>query len=601
MLLEEFVPLLAALLNLPVQPDRYVPLQMSAQLQRQRTQEVLIAWLIAAAERQPVLAVFENLHWADPSTLELMGIFLERVQTLPVLSVLSYRPEFKPPWPIRFPFMEVVLPRLDSSLITKMITGLAHGQALPDKVVQHVVSRTDGVPLFVEECAKMLLEGEWLQEGDDHYTLTGSLPEQEIPITLQDTLLARLDRLSPGAALAQLGAVCGREFSDELIEAVAVFDEKTVKRGLSQLVEAELLYQVSYQAPLRYRFKHALIQDVAYQSLLRRERWQLHQDIARTLETQFPETVQTQPELIAHHYKEAGQVEPAIVYWQRSAEAAIARSAYKEAIAHLRQGLETLSELPDTLDHLKSELELQIALGMPLAATQGYDAPKVERVYTRARELSRELGDGPQLFPVLSALALFYQTRGEVQTSLELGAQLLQLAEQTQELTHLIEADYLFTVASFWSGEIALASQHLDAMIARYNSTEHPEFVFCYGEDPHIQPAFYRVWLLWFLDYPDQAHLQHQAAMRQAQAVASPHNLAFALNFSAYFYQFCRETSQVQTQVKAEISLSTEQGFPHWMGTGAILQGWARTIQESDEAGIAEIQRGLSVYQATGA
>ncbi|PON10661.1 hypothetical protein C2W62_48900, partial [Candidatus Entotheonella serta] len=158
-----------------------------------------------------------------------------------------------------------------------------------------------------------------------------------------------------------------------------------------------------------------------------------------------------------------------------------------------------------------------------------------------------------------------------------------------------------FTVASFWSGEIALASQHLDAMIARYNSTEHPEFVFCYGEDPHIQPAFYRVWLLWFLGYPDQAHLQHQAAMRQAQAVASPHNLAFALNFSAYFYQFCRETSQVQTQVKAEISLSSKQGFPHWMGTGAILQGWARTIQESDEAGIAEIQRGLSVYQATGA
>ncbi len=599
--LEKTVPLLAALLNLPVQPERYAPLQMSAQLQRQRTQEVLIAWLTAAAERQPVLAVFENLHWADPSSLELMGLFLERVQTLPVLSVLSYRPEFKPPWPIRSPFMELVLPRLDASSITKMVAGLAQKKALPDNVIQHVVNRTDGVPLFVEECAKMLLEGEWLQEEDDHYALTRSLPEHEIPITLQDTLLARLDRLSPGAALAKLGAVCGREFTDELIEAVATFDEKTVKRGLRQLVEAELLYQVSYQAPLRYRFKHALIQDVAYQSLLRRERRQLHQNIAQALETQFPETAQSQPELIAHHYKEADQVEPAIVYWQRSAEAAIARSAYTEAIAHLRQGLDAISELPDNSDRLKSELELQIALGTPLAAAQGYGAPEVERVYTRARELSRELGDGPQLFPVLSALALFYLVRGTPLIARELGEQLLQLAEQSRELTHLLEADYLFGIASFWCGDIALARQHVESMIARYDSAQSSELVFCYGQDPRIEPVFYHALTLWLLGDVDQARIVHPRGLSQAQAVGAPLNLAFALLFSTAFHQICREISLTQTQAEAVIDLATEESFPLYLGAGIIWHGWARVVQGEVEDGIAELRDGLSAFQATGA
>ncbi|MDH3599007.1 MAG: AAA family ATPase [Candidatus Tectomicrobia bacterium] len=599
--LEETVPLMAALLSLPVPPERYLPLRMSALRQRQRTQEVLIGWLMAVAERQPLLAVFENVHWADPSTVELIGMFLERVQTLPVLMMLAYRPEFEPPWPIRSPFMGLVLPRLDASAITTLIAGLAQGKVLPARVVQHVMDRTDGVPLFVEECAKMLLEGEWLEEQADHYALSRPLPEHEIPVTLQDTLLARLDRLSPGAEVARLGAVCGREFSRELLEALPFFDEATVEGGLSQLVEAELVYPVRFGSPVRYRFKHALIQEVAYQSLLRRQRRQVHEAIAKALETQFPETGQSHPELLAYHYTEAGQVEPAVVYWQRAGEAAIARSAHVEAIAHLTKGLEVAPGLSNELDRVQRELEFQIALGTPLAATQGYGAPEVEGVYTRARELCRQLGDTPQLFPVLSALTLFYVVRGTVQSARELGEQLVHLAEQSQEPTPLLEADYLFGIASFWGGEVGVARQHLEAMLARYDPAKHGDLVFCYGEDPRIQPVFYHANALWILGYPDQARIEHERALSQAQSGASPLNLAFALNSSARFHQFVREVSLVHTQSEAVIALAIEQGFPFWSTNAAIFQGWARAVQGQGEDGIAQICQALSSRQATGA
>ncbi len=599
--LDETVPFIAALLNLPLPSERYAPSTLSAQRQRQRTQEVLMAWLMAEAERHPVAAVFENLHWADPSTLELIGLFLEGVQTLKVLTVLTYRPAFKPPWPICSPFTELVLPRLDANAITTIIAELAQGKALPVAVMQHVVDRTDGVPLFAEECAKMLLEGDWLKENANHYALARPLPAHDIPVTLQDTLLARLDRLTPGAEVAHLGAVCGREFTRELLQAIAPFDEATVERSLTQLVETELLYQVGFRAPLRYRFKHALIQEVAYQSLLRRQRRQVHQAIVEALETQFPETWQNQPELIAHHYTEAGQVEPAVVHWQRAGEAAIARSAHAEAIAHFNQGLAVLAGLSNPSDRIRHEIALQIALGTPLAATKGYGAPEVERVYTRARELCQQLGDTPQRFPVLSALALYDLVRGAARDVWALGQQLVQLAEQTQAPEHLLEANYLYGVASYWCGEVVLAHRHIEITIAQYDLEQHRDLVFCYGEDPHIQPVFYRALILWLMGYPEEAQRQHEIALTRAQATASPHNLAFALQFSANFYCFCRAPRLAQAQAEAVIALATEQGFPQWIGSGRVVRGWAQAVQGLGEDGIAELQQGMSAYQATGA
>ena len=303
--LEDVVPLFAALLSVPL-PERYPALNLTPQRQRQKTQEALVAWLLEEAERQPVLAVWEDLHWADPSTLEVLGLVLDQAPTARMLTLLTCRPELRPPWGAQAPVTQVILNRLGHTQIETMITHLTGGKALPAEVVQQVVVKTDGIPLFVEELVKMILESGLVREEADRYVLTGPLPPLAIPSTLHDSLMARLDRLSAARDLAQLGAVLGREFAYELLQAVSPLDEPTLQQGLAQLVDAELVYQRGLPPQSRYIFKHALIQEAAYQSLLRSTRQRYHQQTAQVLEAQFPETVETQPELLAHHYTEAG-------------------------------------------------------------------------------------------------------------------------------------------------------------------------------------------------------------------------------------------------------------------------------------------------------
>ncbi len=311
--LDDVVPLFAALLSVPM-PERYPPLNLTPQRQRQKTHEALVAWLLAEAERQPVLAVWEDLHWADPSTLELLRLMLDQVPTARMLTLLTCRPEFRPPWATHAPVTQVTLNRLGRTQVEAMIPSLTGAKTLPTEVVQQVVAKTDGVPLFVEELVKMILESGLVREEDDRYVLTGPLPPLAIPSTLHDSLMARLDRLSTARELAQLGAVLGREFAYDLLQAVAPVDETTLQQGLAQLVDAELVYQRGLPPRSRYLFKHALIQDTAYQSLLRSTRQQYHQRIAQVLAAHFPEIAEIQPELVAHHYTEAGLSAQAVPY-----------------------------------------------------------------------------------------------------------------------------------------------------------------------------------------------------------------------------------------------------------------------------------------------
>ena len=395
--LEEVVPLFAALLSVPLL-ERYPPLHLTPQRQRQKTQEALTAWLLEEAERQPVLAVWEDLHWADPSTLDVLGLVLDQVPTARMLILLTCRPEFQPPWATRSSLTQITIGRLGRAQVEVMIASLTGGKALPIEVVEQVIAKTDGVPLFVEELVKMILESGLVREEADRYVLTGPLPPLAIPSTLHDSLMARLDRLSTARELAQLGAVLGREFAYELLQAVSPLDEATLQQGLTQLVDAELVYQRGVPPRSRYVFKHALIQDAAYQSLLRSTRQQYHQRIAQVLEAQFRDTVETQPELVAHHYTEAGLAASAIPYWQRAGQRANERSAYAEAISHFTKGLEVLQALPDTTERAQQELALQIALGQAFIATKGQAAPEVGRTYSRARELCQQVEDIPQLF-----------------------------------------------------------------------------------------------------------------------------------------------------------------------------------------------------------
>jgi class 3 adenylate cyclase len=459
--LDEVVPLLAALLSVPLPEGQSAARTLSPQQQKQQTQDALVAWLLEDAARQPVLVLWEDLHWADPSTLEFLGLLIEQTPTAALLQVLTFRPEFVPPWPTRLHLTPLTLNRLERPQVEALVTWLAKGKPLPAEVMAYIVTKTDGVPLYVEELTKTLLESALLQEDTDRYTLTGPLTSVAIPATLQDTLMARLDRLPAVREVAQLGAVLGREFSYEMLQALAGVDEPTLRERLAQLVDAELLYQRGRPPRATYIFKHALVQEAAYQSMLRRTRQHAHQQVAELVETRFADLVETAPELVAHHYTEAGCLAQAIPYWKRAGQQALERSANLEAVRHLSTALELLATLPETPARAQQELDLQIALGPALMATKGAASPEVEQTYARAQALCAQVGDTPQLFPTLRGLCRFYRGRGVFSTVRELGEQLVQLAERKADPTQLLEAyDALGTIL-FLLGDYAAARTYL--------------------------------------------------------------------------------------------------------------------------------------------
>jgi TOMM system kinase/cyclase fusion protein len=587
------IPLLATLLSLP-HPDGYPPLTLTPQRQKQKTLEALLAWLLAEAERQPLPFIVEDPHWADPSTLEFLGLLVDQVPTARILSVLAFRPEFTPPWTPRSHVTQLTLTRLPRKQVEVMVEKVARGKVLPPEMVQQIAAKTDGVPLFVEELTKAVLES-GLQVGAH-----SRAPSFSIPTTLHDSLMARLDRLGPAKEVAQLGATLGREFSYELLQAVSPVDEATLQQALARLVAAEVLYQRGLAPQVHYLFKHALIQDAAYQSLLKSTRQQYHQQIARVLEEHFPETKETQPELLAHHYTEAGLIARAIPYWQQAGQRAIARSANAEAISHLTKGLELLKTLPDTPERAQHELTLQIALSMPLTATKGYAASEVERVFTRALELCRQLGETPQLCPVLIGLSSFRFVRAELQTARELAEQGLRLAQSVHSPTLLMWAHYILGPTLFCLGEFALAQDHLEQGIALYDPQKDNPLVSGVVQDPKVSCLCCTAWALWHLGYPDQALERMHEALALARELAHPFSLAFALEFAGVLHQFRREQQAAQERAEALMTLSSEQEFALRLAEGTIVRGWALAEQGKGERGIEQIRQGLTAYRATG-
>ncbi len=598
--LAEAVPLFAALLSLPLTAD-YAPLQLSPEQQKQRTLHALLTVLLHIAAQQPVLFVMEDLHWVDPSTLEFLSLLVDQGPTARILTLLTFRPDFSPPWTGRSHLTQVTLPRLPRRQVAEMTGRVAHGKALPPEVVEQVVGKTDGVPLFVEELTKMVLESGLLQEREDRYELTGPLPPLAIPATLHDSLMARLDRLAAVKAMAQLGATLGREFSYALLQAISPWDEGTLQRGLHQLVEAEFLYQRGLPPQATYLFKHALIQETAYQSLLRSTRQQHHQRIAQVLEERFPELCETQPELLAHHYTEAGLLAQAISYWQRAGQRAIERSAPLEAIAHLSKGLEVLGTLSDTPERAQQELGLQIALGQAWMASRGQGVPEVERAYTRARELCRQVGESPELFPVLWGLWRFYLVRAEYQTARELAEQCLSLAQRDHDPALLLVAHHALGITVYFLGEVTLARAHLEQGMALYDLQQHQHLAFRYGMDLGVWCLSYGAWPLWLLGYPEQALQRSQEALTLARQLAHPLSLAAALSYAAIVHYFRREWHAAQEQAEAGMALSSERGFPQFFAVGMMTRGWALALQGQGEEGIAQLHQGLAAFRAAGA
>ncbi len=599
--LGEAVQLFAPLFSLSVPEQAYPPLHLSPQRMRQRTLEALVAILLELAEQHPVLFILEDLHWTDPTTLAWLHLLLDQAPTASLLVLLTCRPSFQPRWSHKSYLSEVTVHRVSPTQVEQIVTGMTEGKTFPPEVLQQIIAKTDGIPLFVEEITKAILESGALKEVDDHYELTGSLSTLAIPTTLQDSLMARLDRLVTAKGIAQIGAIIGRQFSYTLLQTVSQLDTSTLQRELERLVAAEIVYQRGLPPQASYLFKHALIQDAAYQSLLKSTRQQYHQRIAEVLATQVPETAEAQPELLAQHYTEAGLTEKAVPYWYQAGHSGIQRSAHVEAIAHLRQGLALLETLPETPQRLQREVDMLIALGASFIATQGYAAAEVEQTYLRAHHLCQHLENPQQRLPVLRGLWIYYCARPALQTAYTLSEQFLTLAQQAQDPVMLPAAHRAVGTTLFFLGATTEAHTHFAQGIALSDPQQHHVAVLLYGEDAGVVCRSFAAWALWCQGYPDQGLVRSQQAVTLARQMAHPFSLGFALGHAALLHACRRERRAAQERAEAAISLTTEQGFPFWMAWGALLRGWALAQQGQAQEGREQMTQGLMTYGATGA
>lgn len=588
---------LAALLSLP--PSRFPLPALPPHRMRQKTLEALLAWLLAGASQHPLLLIVEDLHWIDPSTIELISLFLDQLPTVRILALLTFRPEFSPPWSPSSYVTTLTVPRLERRHVAEMAGKVAGGKQLPPEVLRHLMKTTDGVPLFVEEFTKMIVESGLLRAKNGHYELTGPLPTTTIPATLYDSLMARLDRLSTVKEVAQLGATIGREFSYEVLHAIAPFDEATLQRELQKLEEADLLYQHGFPPEATYVFKHALIREAAYQSLLKSTRQQYHREIAHVLIERFPTLTETQPELLARHYTEADLRPQAIPLWLKAGRKAVERFANEEAISHFSKGRELLALLPTTPEHIRQEIELCVTLGGPLIVTKGYAAPEVAAVYTRARALCEQVGETLEIFPALLGLLAFYVVRAELRLALALGEQALKLAERAQDQSLLLAIYTAIGVPHFWAGNLAKAREHWEKGLSLYEPQRDRLY---FGiQDFGVTCHCYVAMASWMLGYPDQAAKHNAEALALARQLSHPFSLAWAVGWNARRWQSLRDSQAVQEQAETLLTIGNEYGFSQFVAHGSILKGWALADQGNEEEGITLMRQGLAAMHTIGA
>lgn len=597
----ETVPLLAPLLDLPL-GDRPPGLDLTPPRRRQKTLEVLTTWLLAAARQQPVLFVVEDLHWADPSTLELLGLILQAPGPHRLLTVLTCRPEFQPPWPAGDRGRVWTLSRLADEEVMRLVTEVAGGRPLPPAVMREIIQRTDGVPLFVEELTKMILESDLVDQVGGEVRLARALPRQAIPATIQDSLMARLDRLGSAKPLAQWGAVLGRVFRQDLLEAVAGSASSDIPRDLGRLVAAGLVARTGAGTPATYVFKHALVQDAAYQSLLKATRREHHRRAGEALERRFPDVAATQPELLAHHFTEAGETLPALTHWYRAGEAALARSANQEAASHFRRGLELLTGLPAAPELVPLELKYQLALGNMILALQGYAAPEVGRTFGRARELCLQLGALPQLGPAVYGLWAYSIVRCEYDNSTALAGQLAKMTREARDPELELEAEAVAGINSFWAqADLPRARRHLERAIALYDRDRHHAHALVYGQDPGVIATAHLVWTLYIQGYPEQAMARVADLRQRARARGHAYSIGYALAWENTLW-FLARRSQAALRASAEADqFCAEHGFPLWQIVAAYVGAWARAVRGGNPGAANEIRQALAAWQATGA
>lgn len=598
--IDHVAPLFAALLSLPLD-GRYAPLNLTPREQKEHTFLALNELLGGLAKHRPVF-ILEDAHWIDPTTLDLFVRTIDRLQRLPVLLIVTFRSEFEVPWG-RYPNVTaLVLNRLERGHVAAMIARLTDGKLLPDDVREEITAKTDGVPLFVEELTKAILGSGLLKEAAGQYILPGPLAPLEIPATLHDSLLARLDRLAPVREIAQIGAVIGREFSYQLLDAVAPVHDKVLADALNQLSKAELIFPKGGLAETTYIFKHALVQDAAYRSLLRSTRRQLHGRIAQAISELMPQIVETQPELLAHHYAQAGLIDDAIAYGLRAGRRSAARSANEEAITHYTKALELLgTKSAGGVERDRQELELLIALGVPTIAARGYMAADVERIYGRARDLCASLTDTPHRFTVLRGLWNSAFLRKPLPEAQELSAELLALADAQGNHTRRALAHRAQGCARFFSGEFASGWESFRQAIELWDVNNARAEILVYGEDPSVLCRAYGSWLTWFLGYPDKSSVLISKALVDAKRLSNPFIYAMTLGLASALHIYRNEFPEALERADASSTICAAYGFPQWTAYAMIMRGRAHAALGRADDGIAEMEQGWADWRALGA
>ena len=599
----EQLALFASLLSLP--PDeRCEPLELSPIRQKERTQALLLEWLREYSSEHPVLFIVEDLHWVDPSTLEFLGLHMEQGLNDSVLTLLTFRPEFRTPWQSYGHQTQVALTRLTKRQIGEMMKRQSGVDDIPAEIVAQVVERTDGVPLFVEEFTQMVRESGVLNV--DHKGEDISVALSAIPTSLQDLLAARLDRMASNADVVQLGATFGREFNYELLHAASDLDEDELQDELAKLVEAELLFQKGRPPKSSYIFKHALIQDAAYNSLLKKKRQQFHKTIAETIEKEFGETVEMQPELLAHHYTEAGETGKGIEYWLKAGQRAQGRCAVAEAMSHLQRGLDLIQNLDEGPLRDQMELGFQLPMGAVLLQAKGYANDDVGKTFARARELCERLGPEAPLFHVLWGFWVWNVVLNRLESCLEFANELLQLAEQSQDDGFIMEARFCLGVSLMYVGNPTESRDQLQRAFELYDEERcrfHSQFT---GQICGPILLSYLSLSLWHLGFPDQALRTGQQAVDLAKELGHPFTEGFVQYHFGWLNDYFGDAQTVQRCGDEGYTISHEGGFALWetlgtlnKGVGILLQG-GLSDKQADEA-MQQAQSGLSGFMATGA
>ena len=592
--LEDTLPYLFFLLGI-VEPTS--PLQqMDPQIRRKRILEAIKRLLIRESLNQPLIVIFEDLHWLDAETQAFLQVLSESIPTARVLLLVNYRPEYQHTWGGKTYFSQLRLDPLGREQAEEMLTAL-----LGNVGTQHAVSlrrfileKTEGNPFFIEEIVQTLREQGLLTVGATGHTPL--LTDLRLPATVQGVLTSRIDRLPPEEkSLLQTLAVIGKKFSLSLLKPVADQPEDNLLRQLSRLRTSEFIYERPAFPDIEYIFKHALTQEVAYNSLLIERRKVVHERAAKAIEKIYRYKLDDRYSELAHHYSRSGNTQKAIDYLQLAGQQAAQRSAYTEAVNHFTAALELLKTLPDTPKRIQQELTLQLALGPALGHSKGYTIPEVEQIYTRARELTQHIGEVSQLFPIVLGLRTFYHLRGQLQTARQLGEQLLELAQKVQHQAFLMLAHRALGSTLFALGKFALARTHLEQSIALYDSPQHRYDDVLYGQSPAVLGRGYLAWTLWSLGYPTQALEKIHETFTWTQDLSRPANLGTALANAITLHVYRREERAVQEKAEALITLCTEQGTPNFLSSGLIGRGWALAEQGQKEEGIAQIRQGLAL------